>query len=109
MKREPTAALPPPDAEVWDTAVTLLEEGLGVYPDRSVDQVRFCGIAVGNTAVLTTASEVRLRITHAARPDSANGVPAKPAAVWELCMPPAFARYLAALLDSHARYLNTAT
>jgi hypothetical protein len=99
--------LPPPDSEIWNTAVTLLEDELRACPDRALDQVRFCGIGVGNTAVQASAGEVHLRITHTSRP-TVDGVPAKPVAVWDLGMPPAFARYLASLLDAHARYVITA-
>ncbi|WAL66618.1 hypothetical protein ORV05_02030 [Amycolatopsis cynarae] len=92
------------DAEIWNAAAALLEEDLRAYPVRSLDQVRFCGIGVGNTAVHLTADEVVLQVTHTARPDSAKGVPAKPVAVWDLAMPPAFALELAVTLASHARY-----
>lgn len=100
--------VPPPDAEIWNTAVTLLQDELRACPDRALDQVRFCGISVANTAVQASATEVHLRITHTTRPTSEKGVPAKPVAVWDLGMPPAFARYLASLLDAHARYVLTA-
>ncbi|MFF0149639.1 hypothetical protein ATK36_1247 [Amycolatopsis sulphurea] len=90
--------VPPPDAEIWHTAVATLEDGLGIYPLRSIDGVRYGGAGVTNTAVAATSTTVLLRVTQ-----HRHGHPE----VTELEMPPAFARYLAALLDSTARYLHT--
>ncbi|MGA6165171.1 hypothetical protein [Amycolatopsis magusensis] len=94
-------SIPGPEDNVWESALNLLADGLGVYPRHSLDGVRFCGVSVGNTAVVTFDDHVCLRIDHTARPGSA------PAAVWDLAMTPRYARYLAALLDSHARYIQT--
>ncbi|OZM73786.1 hypothetical protein CFN78_08505 [Amycolatopsis antarctica] len=71
-------------------------------PVRGTDDVRFCGVGVGNTAVEASADQIHLRITHT------RGHSTRPVAVWELSMPPAYARYLAAVLDSHARYVQSA-
>jgi hypothetical protein len=64
--------------------------------------VRFCGAGVSNTAVNGTATDVVIRVTRA----RARGH--RTESVWEISMPPAFARYLAALLDAHARYIQSA-
>lgn len=89
--------VPPADAEVWQTAVATLEDGLGIYPLRSIEGVRYEGASVDNTAVAATSSSVLLRVTR-----HRHGRPE----VSEVEMPPAFARYLAALLDSTARYVQ---
>ncbi len=93
-------SLPGPDADVWHSAVAALEDGLGIYPLHSIDGVRFERASVANTAVSGTATDVVLRVTQTP--------PGKADRAWELSMPPAFARYLAALLDAQARYIQTA-
>ncbi|MEV8615643.1 hypothetical protein AB0383_48455 [Amycolatopsis sp. NPDC051373] len=93
------ASVAPADSEIWHTAVATLEDGLGIYPLRSIDGVRYGGASVDNTAVVATSTTVLLRVTQ-----HRHGLPE----VAELEMPPAFARYLAALLDSTARYIQTA-
>jgi hypothetical protein len=96
----PDATVPPADSEVWHSALATLEDGLGIYPLRSIHGVRYGGAGVDNTAVVGTTTAVLLRVTRRHR----DGRPE----VAELEMPPAFARYLAALLDSTARYIQTA-
>jgi hypothetical protein len=94
--------IPPADSEVWRSAVSTLEDGLSLYPVRSIEGVRFAGAGVSNTAVTGTATEVILRVTRDRVPGQ------REPSVWEIAMPPAFARYLAGLLDAHARYIQTA-
>ncbi|MCU1685334.1 MAG: hypothetical protein JWQ81_6073 [Amycolatopsis sp.] len=91
--------VPAAESEVWHSAVSTLEDGLAIYPLRSLDGVRFCGATVSNTAVSGTATDVLLRVTESPR---GTGT------AWEISMPPEFARYLAALLDAHARYIQSA-
>ncbi|WP_410600463.1 hypothetical protein [Amycolatopsis sp. lyj-90] len=92
--------VPSPDSDVWHSAVSTLEDGLGIYPLRSIEGVRFERATVTNTAVSGTASMVLLRVSQSP--------PGKPDRAWELAMPPEFARYLAAQLDAQARYIQTA-
>jgi hypothetical protein len=94
--------VPAADSEVWHSALSTLEDGLSLYPLRSINGVRFCGAGVSNTAVTGTATEVILKVTRDRAPGHRTGE------VWEIAMPPAFARYLAGLLDAHARYIQTA-
>lgn len=96
------STIPAPDADVWTSAVSLLDAEFAISPLRTVDEVRFCGVGVGNTAVQASATEVHLQVTHTRHGEG------KPHTVWELSMPPRFARYLAGLLDSHARYIQSA-
>jgi hypothetical protein len=91
--------VPDPGSDVWSSAVSTLDDGLGIYPPRSIEGVRFRGARVANTAVSGTATHVLLRV--------AQSPPGRPDAVWEISNP-AFARYLAALLDAHARYIQSA-
>ncbi len=93
--------VPGPDSDVWRSAVSTLEDGLGIYPLRSIEGVRFEQATVTNTAVSGTASLVLLRVSQSP--------PGKPDRAWELAMPAEFARYLAALLDAQARYIQTAS
>lgn len=93
-------AVPAPDSDVWHSAVSTLEDGLAIYPLRSIEGVRFERATVTNTAVSGTASTVLLRVSQSP--------PGKPDRAWELAMPAEFARYLAALLDAQARYIQTA-
>ncbi|WP_181770349.1 hypothetical protein [Amycolatopsis pittospori] len=80
--------------------MSTLEDGLAIYPLRSIKGVRFEQATVTNTAVTGTASTVLLRVSQSP--------PGKPDRAWELAMPPEFARYLAAQLDAQARYIQTA-
>jgi hypothetical protein len=94
--------VPSVDSQIWHSALSTLEDGLSLYPLRSIEGVRFCGARVSNTAVNGTATDVVLRVTRDRAPGQREGT------VWEIAMPPAFARYLAGLLDAHARYIQTA-
>jgi hypothetical protein len=94
--------VPGPESDVWHSPVSTLEDGLSIYPLHSINGVRFCGAGVSNTAVNGTATDVVIRVTRA----RARGH--RTESVWEISMPPAFARYLAALLDAHARYIQSA-
>lgn len=94
------APVPPAESDVWHSAVSTLEDGLAIYPLGSLDGVRFCRATVDNTAVSGTATDVLLRVTRT--------IPGRGLQTWEISMPPAFARYLAAALDAHARYIQTA-
>lgn len=93
--------VPPADSDVWHSALTILEDTLGTEPLPSIEGVRFRQMSVSNTAVMGTDTEVLLRVSR-----TPAGIE-RPDEVYELAMTPAFARYLAALLDAHARYIQT--
>lgn len=92
--------VPPADSQIWHDAKETLDSGLGVYPVGTMDDVRFCRATVDNAAVSGTATDVLIRV--------ARSIPGRGMQIWEISMPPAFARWLGYALDAHARYIQTA-